>query len=274
MRFSRPTIPSDEAYVELNKVVDRCPALMQARVDRARALVRLGKQPRRLPDLLMAEKDSPREPTIHFLLAAVYRAQGKSAEAQRDADLRQAPARGQRSRRRTGQRCECDQEQCALICRSVSSSWRLFCARCRPCARRRRMPLSEARALLDAGKDRRIGSSSSAISSPIILRRRCAFPCSATRCFASRRRQESLAEFTAGAKFRRPRADELKVVAADYVMLRRLQRCRQVVFAGSVRNAEDADAWYLLGRTQVQRKRVRCGDFRIRARFDVASKIC
>jgi hypothetical protein len=32
----------------------------------------------------MAVKDSPREPTIHFLLAAVYRAQGKSAEAQKE----------------------------------------------------------------------------------------------------------------------------------------------------------------------------------------------
>jgi hypothetical protein len=30
----------------------------------------------------MAENESPREPTIHFLLAAVYRAQGKSADAQ------------------------------------------------------------------------------------------------------------------------------------------------------------------------------------------------
>jgi hypothetical protein len=30
----------------------------------------------------MAEKESPSEPTIHFLLAAVYRAEGKSAEAQ------------------------------------------------------------------------------------------------------------------------------------------------------------------------------------------------
>lgn len=73
---------SDEAYAELNKVVDRCPALMQARVDRARALVRLGKQAEALPDLLMAENESPSEPTIHFLLAAVYRAQGKTAEAQ------------------------------------------------------------------------------------------------------------------------------------------------------------------------------------------------
>ena len=73
---------ADEAFGELNKVVDRCPTLMQARVDRARALVRLGKHSEALPDLLMAENESPREPTIHFLLAAVYRAQGKSAEAQ------------------------------------------------------------------------------------------------------------------------------------------------------------------------------------------------
>ena len=55
---------------------------MQARVDRARALVRLGKHADALPDLLMAVKESPQEPTIHFLLAAVYRAQGKTAEAQ------------------------------------------------------------------------------------------------------------------------------------------------------------------------------------------------
>jgi tetratricopeptide (TPR) repeat protein len=73
---------SDEALSELNQVVERCPTLMQARVDRARALVRLGKHDEALPDLLMAGKESPNEPTIHFLLAAVYRAQGKSAEAQ------------------------------------------------------------------------------------------------------------------------------------------------------------------------------------------------
>src|SRR5579859_7302902 len=73
---------ADQAFTELNTVIDRCPTLMQARVDRARALVRLGKHTEALPDLLMAEKESPREPTIHFLLAAIYRAQGKSADAQ------------------------------------------------------------------------------------------------------------------------------------------------------------------------------------------------
>jgi tetratricopeptide (TPR) repeat protein len=73
---------SDDAFGELNQVIERCPTLMQAHVDRARALVRMGKHGDALPDLLMAENESPREPTIHFLLAAVYRAQGKSAEAQ------------------------------------------------------------------------------------------------------------------------------------------------------------------------------------------------
>ena len=75
---------NDEALSEANAAVERCPTLMQARVDRARALVRLGRQPDALPDLLMAMKDSPREPSIHFLLANVYRSQGKSAEAQKE----------------------------------------------------------------------------------------------------------------------------------------------------------------------------------------------
>jgi predicted Zn-dependent protease len=74
----------EEALSQLNRSLEHCPKLMQARVDRARALVRLGRQPEALPDLLTAEKDSPSEPTIHFLLANVYRSQGKSAEAQEE----------------------------------------------------------------------------------------------------------------------------------------------------------------------------------------------
>jgi len=78
---------SEEALSELNHSLDRCPALMQARVDRARALVRMGRQSEAMPDLTVAVKDSPREPSIHFLLAAVYRAQGKSADAQKEMAL-------------------------------------------------------------------------------------------------------------------------------------------------------------------------------------------
>jgi tetratricopeptide (TPR) repeat protein len=75
---------SDDALAQLSQSIERCPALMQARVDRARALIRLGKQSDALPDLTMAMKESPTEPTIHFLLAAVYRAQGKGPEAQQE----------------------------------------------------------------------------------------------------------------------------------------------------------------------------------------------
>ncbi|MGD0417864.1 MAG: tetratricopeptide repeat protein [Terriglobales bacterium] len=75
---------SEEALSQLTSSLQRCPTLMQARVDRARALLRLGRQPEALPDLLMAERDSPSEPSIHFLLANVYRSQGKSSEAQEE----------------------------------------------------------------------------------------------------------------------------------------------------------------------------------------------
>lgn len=75
---------NDDALAELNQSIERCPTLMQARVDRARALIRLGKHADALPDLEMAVKDSPKEPTIHFLLASVYRSQGKTADAQQE----------------------------------------------------------------------------------------------------------------------------------------------------------------------------------------------
>lgn len=75
---------NEDALDQLNQSIDRCPTLMQARVDRARALVRMGKQGDALPDLEMAVKDSPTEPTIHFLLAAVYRSQGNAAAAQQE----------------------------------------------------------------------------------------------------------------------------------------------------------------------------------------------
>jgi len=75
---------NDDALAQLNLSIERCPLLMQARVDRARALIRLGKQSDALPDLVMAEKDSPNEPSIHFLLANVYRSQGKTADVQQE----------------------------------------------------------------------------------------------------------------------------------------------------------------------------------------------
>jgi predicted Zn-dependent protease len=75
---------SADALKQLDDAVKQCPTLMQARVDRARALVRLNRAPEALPDLQLAEKSNPDEPSIHFLLASVYRAQGKSAEERQE----------------------------------------------------------------------------------------------------------------------------------------------------------------------------------------------
>jgi tetratricopeptide (TPR) repeat protein len=75
---------SDEALTNLNQTIEHCPNIMQARVDRARALVKLNRTSEALPDLLLAVKDSPDEPSIHFLLASVYRAQGRAEDAKRE----------------------------------------------------------------------------------------------------------------------------------------------------------------------------------------------
>jgi len=68
--------------------------------------------------------------------------------------------------------------------------------------------------------------------------------------FREQKATESLAEFTAGAKVRRPRADELKVVAGDYVMLGDYSDADKWFSQVVSEMPEDADAWYLLGRTK------------------------
>jgi tetratricopeptide (TPR) repeat protein len=75
---------AEDALSGLNQAIQRCPNLIQARVDRARALIKLGRQKEALPDLLMAEQDSPKEPSIHFLLSQVYKADGQTAEAHQE----------------------------------------------------------------------------------------------------------------------------------------------------------------------------------------------
>jgi predicted Zn-dependent protease len=74
----------DEALTELNRAVELCPRLMQARVDRARVFIHIGKSDESVPDLLMAESESPNEPTIHFYLANAYKALGKTQESQQE----------------------------------------------------------------------------------------------------------------------------------------------------------------------------------------------
>ena len=110
-------------------------------------------------------------------------------------------------------------------------------------------PVAQARALLDSGK----------IQEPeTILRNYLAANPSAAEAhfllgyalFRDQKATESLAEFTAGAKFRRPRADELKIVAADYVMLSDYSDADKWFSQVVAETPNDADSWYLLGRTK------------------------
>lgn len=61
---------------------------------------------------------------------------------------------------------------------------------------------------------------------------------------------DSLAEFTTGARTRRPRADELKAVASDYVLLRDYADADKWFTEVTAEEPNDANAWYLLGRTK------------------------
>ncbi len=71
-----------EALNALDKSLALCPALADARADRASALLTLGRDADALPDLEAAIKADPTEPRNHFLLAKAYRALGRSQEAQ------------------------------------------------------------------------------------------------------------------------------------------------------------------------------------------------
>jgi tetratricopeptide (TPR) repeat protein len=73
---------SAEALAEVQKALDACPKLMAARVDRARALIKLERHAEAVKDLEAAEKADPAEASTHFLLAQAYRAIGRTQEAQ------------------------------------------------------------------------------------------------------------------------------------------------------------------------------------------------
>jgi tetratricopeptide (TPR) repeat protein len=73
---------SAEALKEVQKALDSCPDLMEARVDRARALIKLERHAEAVKDLEAAVKADPGESSTHFLLAQAYRAVGRTQDAQ------------------------------------------------------------------------------------------------------------------------------------------------------------------------------------------------
>jgi len=72
----------EEALADMNQALSACPSLTNARVDRARALIKLDRNAEALKDLEAAVKADPTEARVHFLLAKTYRALGRTEEAQ------------------------------------------------------------------------------------------------------------------------------------------------------------------------------------------------
>lgn len=68
--------------------------------------------------------------------------------------------------------------------------------------------------------------------------------------FREAKPRESLAAFTSGAHLRHPAADDLKVVASDYVLLADFPDAQKWFTEVTRQTPNDADTWYLLGRTQ------------------------
>jgi tetratricopeptide (TPR) repeat protein len=73
--------------------------------------------------------------------------------------------------------------------------------------------------------------------------------------FREQKPVDSLAEFTAGARTRRPEADALKAVASDYVLLHDYADADKWFTEATSEQPNDADAWYLLGRTKYNESR-------------------
>jgi tetratricopeptide (TPR) repeat protein len=68
--------------------------------------------------------------------------------------------------------------------------------------------------------------------------------------FRQEKARESLAEFTAGAAIRRPQAAEFKTIASDYVLLGDYTDADKWFTEVATETPNDAENWYLLGRTK------------------------
>src|SRR5438552_8682694 len=95
---------SSQALAEVQKALGVCPNLMGARVDRARALIKLDRHAEAVKDLEAAVKADPAESSTHFLLAQAYRALGRTPEAQ--AEMKVFSKLEESSRAKTAERAK------------------------------------------------------------------------------------------------------------------------------------------------------------------------
>jgi predicted Zn-dependent protease len=76
------SVEPERALERVDKALEMCPNLMEARADRGRLLLKLHREQEAIAELQAVEKSNPSEPSTHFLLAQALRATGHMQEAQ------------------------------------------------------------------------------------------------------------------------------------------------------------------------------------------------
>ncbi|MGI8769895.1 MAG: tetratricopeptide repeat protein [Acidobacteriaceae bacterium] len=77
----------EDGLREMDQALATCPDLVQARVDRGRALLDLHRNEEALSELQAAEHASPEAPNAHFFLAQAYRSTGNAQRAQAEMQI-------------------------------------------------------------------------------------------------------------------------------------------------------------------------------------------
>ena len=71
----------EQALADIDKALATCPGLTQARLDRGRANLKLGRHDEAIRDLQSAAQQDADEPRVHFFLAQAYRESGRPQDA-------------------------------------------------------------------------------------------------------------------------------------------------------------------------------------------------
>jgi len=206
---------AEEAVSPLLRAVDVAPQNSDAHRELGKAYLALNRLEAAQTEVEKAAELAPDNAPIHFLLAQVYRKRGLTAKA--DAETaRYAALTGTHSTPET--------------------------------------PLSQARTLLDLGK---LADAEKNVRGYLKDH-----PHSAEGhfllgyvLFKEQNAVASLAEYTEGAKYRKPGAADLEVVASDYVLLKDYPDADKWYTMAVEWNPQDSLGWYYLGRTKYNENR-------------------
>ena len=199
----------------LAQAVQIAPADPRGHRELGKALLQLNRLEEAQAQLERALELAPESAPIHFLLAQVYRKLGLADKAQMES-VRYAELTGAHSAPET--------------------------------------PLAEARALLDLGK---LSEAEQVIRRYLETRKNSAEAhyLLGYILFKKQDPKSSLAEYTEGAKYRRPSAADLEAVASDYVLLKDYPDADKWFTKAVEWNPKDSLGWYYLGRTKYNENR-------------------